>query len=176
MNHSPQEIEKAFSALPDDLYDAMYQVDVNNTIFAVGKKYGVHIDKQELLKGNVLFVLLGLEKASDFSYNVKNKLGLSADDEAKLVNEINESVFKAVRDRFKEIRSGKGDENQEALHPEDMLHHAEHEVLKSSKIEIGDHRKTLTPKLPHSGSQAAPTPATSVPEPSSADPYQEPIE
>lgn len=175
MNHSPQEIEKAFSALPDDLYEAMYQVDVNNTIFAIGKKHGVHIDKQEFLKGNILFVLLGLEKASDFAYNIKGKLGLSTEAESKLISEINESVFRAVREKFKDIRSGKGEDDQEALHPEDALHQTEHEVLKSSKIEIGDHPKSLTPKLPNTpqpsgGSPAAPNIQTS------SDPYREPIE
>jgi hypothetical protein len=147
MRHSPEKIQEAFDSLPDDLYEAMYQIDVDDIVLQIGRKYGVHIDKQGNLKGAVVLVLIGLEKASDFRLNIKSQLGIDPESEAELISEINEEIFHTVREEYKKIRNKNNLIPLEKRLSENDINSEEKEILEKSKIHIEGITKDYKPEV-----------------------------
>ncbi len=76
--------------------NSSYQVE----IYRVGKKYGLHIDQIGILEEIINRVISGELLSTKFEEELKSKLEIPSDKLFKLINDTNESIFKAIRNKL----------------------------------------------------------------------------
>lgn len=106
------EIDKKFNSLPKDIRDAITSADVDSKITELAKKYRLHIDKAEELSDETGLVMLGLTHPQDYLRNLKRRLELPDDLARDLVADVNEQIFKQIRESLKQIHSITNNEQQ----------------------------------------------------------------
>lgn len=121
--HSYEEIQKAYTSLPQDLRDAVTSVEVTENLERVAKSYGLMMDKAGEIVSEAGFVMIGLTPINEFVPNLQGRLGVSKDLATKIAQDISAQVFAKVRASMKKVHSGHdGDESlldvKEALPPE----------------------------------------------------------
>jgi len=94
---SQQELEKAFNALPDDIKSAITAENSGNDITAIAKNKNLHIDQAGILNQEIVFVMLGLVKTSEFEPRIRERLGLDAGKAKELTEAVNEQMFAPLR-------------------------------------------------------------------------------
>ncbi len=99
--HSPQKIEEHYGKLPEILKDAMYSPDVASKMVAMGKKFGLSIEKIGLMAEQTGYVVLGLVRPEEFIQALANALGESADKTSEIAKEINSQIFYPLREALK---------------------------------------------------------------------------
>ncbi|MFA5841518.1 MAG: hypothetical protein WC835_00970 [Candidatus Paceibacterota bacterium] len=97
------EIEGKFRSLPKDVRDAITSADVDLKVTELAGKYRLHIDKAEELSDETGLVMLGLTKPQDYLKNLKQRLELPEDMARDLVTDVNEQIFKPIRESLKQI-------------------------------------------------------------------------
>lgn len=89
-----EQINKAFSSIPQELRDMIMSEEINEKIFSIAKEEGLMIDKAGLLAQEIGYVFLGLQKSSDFPNSLEKYL-LISDKSArdKLISRLDTAVF-----------------------------------------------------------------------------------
>lgn len=129
------EIEKAKKNLPEDTVNAIAMVDWKAAILKMREKYGYSFEQLGDLELETELVLCGLLSPADYPKEVENRLKISSSRARELVNEINDLVFKKIREELiksterKKTFINKEKEEQEELTKD--LH-----ILKEAGIEI----------------------------------------
>lgn len=129
------EIEKAKKNLPEDTVNAIAMVDWKAAILKMREKYGYSFEQLGDLELETELVLCGLLSPADYPKEVENRLKISSSRARELVNEMNDLVFKKIREELiksterKKTFINKEKEGQEELTKD--LH-----ILKEAGIEI----------------------------------------
>ncbi len=97
-------IEK-FKNLPQDLKDAIFDVNSANIIQAIAKKYGLNIEQTGKLAEEVGLLMLGSVHPRDFIRNLSKKLEIDIETAKKIASEINEEIFSKVKESLKKIHA-----------------------------------------------------------------------
>lgn len=113
MDYSAEQINKAFEKLPKILTRAIFETNIDEIELDITNKYKIHLDTATILSNYIIFTLIGLMKAEDFGPNVMKDLGLPEEDSQKIIKDVNELIFKEVRENMKNIQK-KDDLLQEA--------------------------------------------------------------
>lgn len=92
-----------YKKLPQDLQDAIFSVDVTNSIEEIGKKYNLLIDKMGLLADETGMVMLGETHPRDYISNLSQKLGIDKETARKIAEDINQQIFQKVRESLRKI-------------------------------------------------------------------------
>lgn len=100
---TPQTLSKLFKALPQDVRDIYSSDKTTEALITIGKKYSVHIDKLGGLVDETGFVLLGKTHPKDYIRNISARLNLKPEDAKSIAEEINEQIFKPLRESLKQI-------------------------------------------------------------------------
>lgn len=102
MKHTTDEARKNFEKLPDVLKAALFDPEVANKIFEVGKKYGLTIEKTGFLAEETGHIILGLTHPNEFTDTLKNRLGVDGDDARDIALDISHQVFFPLREALKD--------------------------------------------------------------------------
>lgn len=103
MEYTPEQIEKKFESLPEDVKDAISSVETTNIILEIGKENKLQIDEMGELVDETGLVMLGFTKSEDFVSHIKNRLNVSNEIAEKLAREINEKVLLQIRESLKKM-------------------------------------------------------------------------
>lgn len=96
-----EELLKRYEALPQDLKDTMMSVETAETIFEIGKKFGLNIEKTGKLAEEIGFVILGVIPSKDFIGDLKDILEVDGDKALGVAAEANHRIFLKIRDALK---------------------------------------------------------------------------
>lgn len=99
--YTQNEIEEYYRKLPEVLRDALFSPSVAENIFAVGKKFGLTIEKIGFLAEQVGFIVLGLSRPPVFTRVLAESLGMDNDKAREIAKEINSQIFYPLREALK---------------------------------------------------------------------------
>lgn len=132
-------IEKAKADLPQETLQAINAVDWRNALLEIKTKKGFSIEKLEDLELETELMLCGLSNPSNYEKEIRERLDLSPMEAKDIVTEMNDKVFKKIRDAFAKIMEEKNSkiENEVKVSEtkEDMS------VLKQAGIEVIDNQE-----------------------------------
>ncbi|MBI2053030.1 MAG: hypothetical protein HYT34_02170 [Candidatus Ryanbacteria bacterium] len=97
---SQEEIQKRYERLPQAVKDVMFQEATIDKIEELGKKYGLLLDKMGALSDEIALFMVGLTHPNDFRGRIRQALGLSDMKASEIVEELNDSIFKPIREQL----------------------------------------------------------------------------
>lgn len=104
MNKESQEIiKKQLSILPPKVYSVLTNMDFPSHIKAISDKYKLRVDQSAVLEDEIMLVMLGIEHPDTFVINLSNQGGLSKEEAAAITIDINNSIFKLVRQELVDL-------------------------------------------------------------------------
>ncbi len=111
---TPELLEKYYKALPDNLRSALRDKSIENEVFTIGKKRGLHIDLLEILMSEVHFFILGATHPADFKRNISKKLDLDSMATNDLVEDLNKEIFLPIRESLQVVHGDGGEAERKA--------------------------------------------------------------
>lgn len=94
-----------YQQLPKVVQDFMGSEETIDKILDIGKKYNLHIDQLSILNEEVSLVLHGLERNTNFNYNLRKYLGLSEDIANLITYDLNQEIFSKIRGEIEKMSS-----------------------------------------------------------------------
>jgi len=104
-NYTDQQISQMYDNLPEDLKDSIFSVDTTSVVNEIGRKYGLAIDKIGDLANETGMVMLGVTHPNEFIGNLADRLEIDKEKARAIAQEINEQVFKKVRESLRKIHN-----------------------------------------------------------------------
>lgn len=129
MDIDKQKIRELFEHLSEPMQDIVYSPETEEGILEIGRKYNLHVDQLGKLVDEVDYVLIGLNPIDSIEKNIAEKVGTDPVTTKSIVSEINESVFRRVRESLIE-EADKNKEEKVSLEEED------HQIFNEAGIEI----------------------------------------
>jgi len=96
---------KRYKNLPEDVKQAYGSVEVTEQLQNIGKKHQLHIDQVGALVDEVGWVMIGVTHPSNFVKKVAERLAIDKEQARKIAAEVNEQVFRPIRESLKRIHS-----------------------------------------------------------------------
>ncbi len=179
---TPQQLKDLYKKIPEDLKEAIFNVDSAEMIEKTGGKYNLNIDKIGELADEIGLVMLGVTKPKDFVSNLSQRLGVSNDTARNIAEEINQQIFSKVRESLKKVHGIDGAQGEGAplsgadeVKKEEILKEIEKEEV--PEIMKGTRKPTESPfEAKTSESIFRMPPQESEHKYPQGDPYREPIE
>ena len=98
-----QDLAKRFEILPPDLKAAISNIDLSNKLQEISKKNKLLIDQAGGLEIATLLVLFGLQPLGKYIDMLATKAGIPRTQALQVAQDVNESIFKNVRETLKQI-------------------------------------------------------------------------
>lgn len=98
-----QDLKKQFQALPVELQKAIVSIDLPTKLQEIIKNNKLMLDQAGNLETEIQLVLLGVEPLDNFIKNLVNNVGLSNIQASIIAHDVNELVFKGIREALKTI-------------------------------------------------------------------------
>lgn len=112
MKPTTEQLVEIYKKLPQDLLDALFNVDTSDVIEKVGRKHALTIDKIGELGNETGMVMLGVTHPNEFISNLADRLKTDKETARAIANEINEQIFKPVRDSLRKIHDIRDEEEE----------------------------------------------------------------
>jgi hypothetical protein len=147
-------IEDSYKNLPDKLKRILVDKGLENKVFTIGKKRGLHIDSLGILLSEVQDFILGITKPLALQGKLVKSLDVSYQIAGDLVADLNEEIFMPVRAELQQV----------------------HRVVKKDNSET---KSFVTKKLNQTVQTTEKSSDHSVKKPlnySKSDPYREPLD
>ena len=103
-----KEILRRFEKLPRDIQQVILSSDFPSKIEEIRKKHNLTDEQAADLNNESTFVMIGLERPADFVDNIQDALKLSQESANAIAIEVNEMVFKEIRESLKRIHEAAG--------------------------------------------------------------------
>ncbi|MDD3662578.1 MAG: hypothetical protein PHT84_01795 [Candidatus Pacebacteria bacterium] len=129
---TPKPISPKFNSLPENLKTAISLSDYQNKVYSLGKKYSLSIDEMGILEEVVSNIMLGTLPANNLENEIKYKIEIPEDKARELIEGLNESIFKNIRELLKTKNENSLEKNETEDVP--LPPYAKKEVL-TPKIE-----------------------------------------
>ncbi|QQG45938.1 MAG: hypothetical protein HYY55_03070 [Candidatus Niyogibacteria bacterium] len=100
-----EQIFEKYKGLPKELQNAITSIDTADIVQAIGKKYGLQIDKMGELDDETGLLMLGVTHPRDFISNLTGRLGTDPETTKKIAQEINAQIFSKVKESLKKIHA-----------------------------------------------------------------------
>jgi len=97
------QIKARLKQLPAAVRTAIASVDIKRGLQALSKDQQLHLDQWQLLEDEVMFAILGLEKASKLKENIEKHVGISTDVAATLSDKISNTIFEPIRQELERL-------------------------------------------------------------------------
>ncbi len=94
-------LDERLASLPDEVKDAIVNSDYQAKLYAIAGKYKLSIEQMGMLENITNKVMLGVLHPDEYAKSVADKLGMPNDKVNELVGEVNEGVFKNIREGLK---------------------------------------------------------------------------
>ena len=114
-NFTEKQIAQMYDNLPEDLKDSIFSVDTTSVINEIGRKYGLAIDKIGDLANETGMVMLGVTHPNEFIGNLADRLEVDKEKARAIAGEINEQVFKKVRESLRKIHNMREEAEEEKV-------------------------------------------------------------
>lgn len=95
-----QEVLDRYKKLPKELQDAMFSEETTDTVFNIGQRHGLLIDKIGEMATEIGFLILGKTHPDSFVGNLAKRLGIDATIASKIADDINREIFAPVREHL----------------------------------------------------------------------------
>ncbi len=106
MDYPYHQLEDRFKSIPDDVRDMMTSPETMEAVRQIGQKYHLHVDEMDELYEETGHVMLGLTRTKDFIGNLRKRLPKYDPPLVQSIAlEINELVFKPIRESLKKLES-----------------------------------------------------------------------
>lgn len=106
-SRTPQEIQKRFDSLPEDIKALVYSADMLETIQKVGQKNGLHVDQVGTLEAETADVMTGFTKPENFVENLKGSLGVDQGKAEAVAKDVNDLLLVKIRESMKKFAGQK---------------------------------------------------------------------
>jgi hypothetical protein len=113
-NETEKIIAEQLKIIPKELRDAISSVDYAEKLQTIVRNNKLMIDQAGKLEQETTLVLLGLEPLDDYINNLKKNIGLSDEQTTTVAHDINELIFKNVRESLRKISEGMKEADKEA--------------------------------------------------------------
>ncbi|MDO8600784.1 MAG: hypothetical protein Q7R73_04270 [bacterium] len=127
-NTTQEEAIRRYEALPDELKQAMSSIASAETIYGIGKKFGLNIEDTGNLASIIGYMILGMVPATRFVDSVKDVTGVNNEKAAEIAREVNQKIFLAIREKLKETHGANWDEREIMRTPTEELRSKNQEV------------------------------------------------
>ena len=148
-NFTEEQIAQMYDNLPEDLKDAIFGLEMNEIVEKIGRENQLNIEQIGELANETGMVMLGVTHPNEFIGNLTSRLEVDKEKARAIAQEINEQVFKKVRESLRKIHNTR-EENEQKTEPEHhqgeslMVGHSREEILK--EIEK-DHAREEAPDI-----------------------------
>lgn len=106
-----EEIKEKFLKIPLDVQESLVSYEVDKTIFLeLSDKYKLQYDETEKMAREIGYVMLGLKPMDNFVENIQKATKLNEKKSRFLVQDINEKIFKNIRESLRKIHNTEEDE------------------------------------------------------------------
>lgn len=102
--YTPEELQEMFRALPKDIQDAIFSLDVSEKINTIGRKNSLTVDQLGEFGSEIGLVLLGATKVSEFVDNLAERLKVSKDYALRLAGATNTEIFSPIRSSLEKVQ------------------------------------------------------------------------
>lgn len=103
MNYTPEKFREFYNKLPEDIKEAMFDVDSADNIKSIGQKHKLHIDQTGELSTQIGHVMLGVLSPSEFVRSLADKLNISTNTARDITEDVNIKIFGPIRESLKEV-------------------------------------------------------------------------
>jgi len=131
-------IAEQLPKLPTDVRNSILSVDYSSQLQEVVKRNKLLIDQAGKLEVETTLTMLGLEPLSDYISNLERELQLPREKAVIVANDVDELVFKNIRESLKQMNEESlepNNESSEELNREDVLEGIENPSARSQKEE-----------------------------------------
>lgn len=94
---------QAIKKIPIEIWEVMSSEETTEKTILISKKYNLHVDQIGTLSSHIGMVMTGLLKPKDFIPELVIELKLDQETANKVAQEVNEQIFKPIRDSLKKI-------------------------------------------------------------------------
>lgn len=113
------DFEAIFDTLPLETQSAIIDADIPQKVSDAGLKFGLHVDQMGVLFDATQEVALGIASYDSFASVVESKIGVSRDMARQITSEINQSVFKVIREKMIEMSNFDNESEEKEIAPEE---------------------------------------------------------
>lgn len=111
-NFTEEQISQMYDNLPEDLKEAIFGVEMSNIVEKIGRKHTLNIEQIGDLANETGMVMLGVTHPDEFIINLTDRLKIDKEKSRTIAQEINEQIFKPVRDSLRKIHNIREEEEQ----------------------------------------------------------------
>ena len=130
-NFTEEQIAQMYDNLPEDLKEAVFSVDMSEVVEKIGRGHQLAIDKIGDLANETGMVMLGVTHPDEFIGNLAERLEVDKEKARGIAQEINEQIFKKVRDSLRKIHNMReGEEVEHHQGPSLMVGQSREDILK----------------------------------------------
>ncbi len=116
-----EDLKKQFEALPVEIQKAISDVDLPIKLQEIVKNNKLMIDQAGGLETETILVLFGLESLENYVKNLIANVGLSSIQASIVAHDVNESIFKNIRESLKKINDQTSKEENINERPADLV-------------------------------------------------------
>lgn len=180
MPYTDEEFDKVFATLPEDVKEAMSSVNTVNIMMEMKTKYDLHIDQLGELSAEVGMLMLGAIHPQEFIGKVEAGLRIPRETAKLIAAEVNEKIFRPVRDSLIQIHKMKKPESESPATVSAPMPSGEGEIPEAQSMKGDTKNTTRTPfperTLPKETTGSTPPEPIILPKNNGvADPYREKI-
>ena len=110
---TPQELAERFQELPQQMQEAVGDESVAYDIQQIGIKYKIRVDKIDMLITLVAHIMLGFKKSNEFVKALSDKLEVDRETAESIAIDVDEQVFKKIRQSLQQVQHGDFDGKHE---------------------------------------------------------------
>ena len=193
MAYTPQQLREIYLKLPQDLRDALFDVNSSELVRTIGEKHKLTIDKIGELASETGYVMLGTTHPNKFISNLAQRLEVDKTKAKEIAEDVNVQIFKKVRESLKKIHgilpedsplgSYQGEPSRRIESREEILKEIEKEGTPTEEVvkavESGKTGESPIPDILKGSTTTSPTVLPTKAEQKYSpgmDPYKEPIE
>ncbi|KKT20812.1 MAG: hypothetical protein UW04_C0020G0003 [Parcubacteria group bacterium GW2011_GWB1_43_8] len=111
-NFTEEQIAQMYDNLPEDLKDAIFGLEMNEIVEKIGRENQLNIEQIGDLANETGMVMLGVTHPNEFIGNLADRLEVDKEKARAIAQEINEQIFKKVRDSIRKIHNMREEEER----------------------------------------------------------------
>jgi len=111
-DYTEEQIGQMYDNLPEDLKEAIFSVDMSEIVEKIGKENQLNIEQVGNLANETGMVMLGVTHPNEFIANLADRLEVDKERARVMAGEINEQIFKPVRESIRKIHNIREEEEQ----------------------------------------------------------------
>ena len=105
MEYTRKQLDEKYEELPNDIQEALYADNVVKELKEIEKKYALNREQTISLSAEIGEIMFGTSSPQHFISNIQKEMGISEDSAKTIAAEVNEKIFRPVKESLKTIHS-----------------------------------------------------------------------